>query len=86
MQVQNSDAEAAMEWVFAHMEDPGFNDPLDPPAATEPARELPAAAANTEGGVDAEALSNLTAMGFDNTAAAAALKVCFGDMHVTKLA
>jgi hypothetical protein len=22
-----------MEWVFAHMEDPDFNDPLPPPAA-----------------------------------------------------
>jgi ubiquitin carboxyl-terminal hydrolase 5/13 len=29
--VNNSDAEAAMNWVFAHMEDPDFN---DPPAAT----------------------------------------------------
>jgi hypothetical protein len=29
----NNNAEAAMEWVFAHMEDPDFNDPLPPPAA-----------------------------------------------------
>jgi uncharacterized UBP type Zn finger protein len=28
----NAGADAAMEWVFAHMEEPGFNDPL--PAAT----------------------------------------------------
>eukprot|EP00976_Prorocentrum_cordatum_P064603 1177557-Prorocentrum_minimum.AAC.6 len=27
----NSSAEASMEWVFAHMEDPDFNDPLPPP-------------------------------------------------------
>jgi hypothetical protein len=26
----NSGSEAAMEWVFAHMEDPDFNDPLPP--------------------------------------------------------
>jgi hypothetical protein len=33
----NNNAEAAMEWVFSHMEDPGFNDPLPPAAAAAPA-------------------------------------------------
>jgi hypothetical protein len=35
--IGNNNAEAAMEWVFAHMEDPDFNDPLPPPAAAAPA-------------------------------------------------
>jgi hypothetical protein len=29
----NNSAEAATDWVFAHMDDPDFNDPLPPPAA-----------------------------------------------------
>ena len=35
--VKNVSGEAAMEWVFAHMEDADFNDPLPPPGASEPA-------------------------------------------------
>jgi hypothetical protein len=33
----NNNAEAAMEWVFGHMEDPDFNDPL--PAAAPAAAQ-----------------------------------------------
>jgi ubiquitin carboxyl-terminal hydrolase 5/13 len=28
---RNAGSEAAMEWVFSHMEDPDFNDPIVPP-------------------------------------------------------
>lgn len=42
--VKNSNAEAAMEWVFAHMEDPDFNEPLPAPPPA------PAAAAGGGGG------------------------------------
>merc|ERR1719272_1035041 len=50
--VKNSSGEAAMEWVFAHMEDPDFNDPLPPPGAPEPAA------------ADAGSIEMLSAMGF----------------------
>jgi hypothetical protein len=67
----NNNAEAAMEWVFSHMEDPDFNDPLpDPdPDPVAAAAAPPAAAA----AVDPEKLSMLTAMGFEVDAAEAAL-------------
>jgi len=32
----NTGPEPAMEWVFAHMEDPDFNDPIPPPDAAPP--------------------------------------------------
>jgi ubiquitin carboxyl-terminal hydrolase 5/13 len=69
-----------MEWVFSHMEDPNFNDPLpDPAAATAaaaPAAAAPAAAAAAA--VDPEKLSMLTAMGFESEAAEAALTATGG--------
>ena len=45
MATGNNNAEAAMEWVFGHMEDPDFNDPLPDPAAAAPAAAAAAAAA-----------------------------------------
>jgi ubiquitin carboxyl-terminal hydrolase 5/13 len=30
--VNNSDAETAMNWIFEHMEDPNFNEPIAPPS------------------------------------------------------
>jgi hypothetical protein len=61
-----------MEWVFSHMGDADFNDPLPEPAA--------AAAAPPAGGQqqqqqqqDPEKVSMLTAMGFEGEAAEAAL-------------
>lgn len=47
--------QAAMEWVFAHMEDADFNEPLPPAGAAN-------ATAGTE--VDAGAIETLAAMGF----------------------
>jgi len=63
--VSNSGAEAAMEWVFSHGEDPDFNDPL--PAAT------PVAAA---GGftADPESVAVVMSMGFEAKYAELALK------------
>ena len=54
----DSGAEAAMEWVFAHMGDADFNDPLPAPGAA------PAAAAAGPAAPSPETLSMLTAMGF----------------------
>ncbi len=71
--VGNSHSEAAMEWVFSHMEDPDFNDPLPDPAA--------AAATGSGGGgggdddADAESVAMLEGMGFNSQQAKAALKV-----------
>lgn len=56
--VQNAGAEASMDWVLSHMEDPDFNDPLPGANAAEP----------TEGSAsykaDPEAVSMLSSMGF----------------------
>ena len=77
--------EGAMEWVLAHMEDPGFNDPV-PPAAPPPGE---AAAAGAEGGgrrtpleeADPESVTMLQGMGFEERQAAAALKACGGSLE-----
>lgn len=47
--VNNSGAEAAMEWLLTHMEDPDFNDPIPAPAQANAAQ--PAAAAAAEAGM-----------------------------------
>ncbi|KAJ1407012.1 hypothetical protein B484DRAFT_456680 [Ochromonadaceae sp. CCMP2298] len=61
----NADAEVAMNWVMEHMEDEDFNSP--PPAAG-------ADAAADAGGVNAEAVAMLGAMGYSDAQTAAALK------------
>ncbi|KAG7381586.1 Ubiquitin carboxyl-terminal hydrolase 13 [Phytophthora pseudosyringae] len=65
MATGNSNAEAAMEWIFSHMEDPDFN---DPPA---PAGAAPKAEGDS---VNMEHVSNLMAMGFAEPHAKCALK------------
>merc|ERR1712146_581768 len=55
--VKNSDAAAATEWIFQHMDDPDLNDPLPTP---EPQK-------NNDGkkmDFDAEVVSNLSMLGF----------------------
>lgn len=72
---KNSGAEASMEWVFAHMGDPDFNDPpIEDP--------LPAAdSASAAGSVSAADVGNLTAMGFTDAQATAALKSTGGSLE-----
>jgi ubiquitin carboxyl-terminal hydrolase 5/13 len=69
----NSNAEACMEWVFAHMEDADFNDPI--------VAEAPSAAVESGVAVDAEAISTLSAMGFTADQAAVALKATAGNVE-----
>lgn len=57
------DAEAAMNWVFAHMDDPNFNDPPEPVAATKSATPS----------VDTDAVMMLSSMGYNENQATAAL-------------
>ena len=71
--VQNASAEASMEWVLSHMEDPGFNDPLEAPAA---APEASTAAPAAEHSADPEALGMLQAMGFLEQQAGHARLLC----------
>jgi len=73
--VQNSNAEAAMEWVFAHMEDADFNDPLPPPGAAG------GAGANGAAEPDAGAVETLASMGFSPEHAKGALIVTKGDLE-----
>lgn len=68
----NSDANAAMEWLFQHMEDPDIDVPLD----------LGGAAAGGGGaGPTPEQLEMLAAMGFGAPQARKALKETGGDME-----
>ena len=60
---KNSTAEAAMEWVFAHMEDPDFNEPLPPPGAAAGGTDAPRGAGGG-GAPDPEAIAMLGGMGF----------------------
>ncbi len=75
--MQNAGAEAAMEWVLQHMEDPDFNDPLPDPAASTPAPSTPAGAGVAPAAANPESVAMLTSMGFNDTQAAAALQVSF---------
>jgi ubiquitin carboxyl-terminal hydrolase 5/13 len=59
----NTSAEASMEWVFSHMEDPDFNDPLPPPAPVAAAAPVSGTAA-AEQVADPESVAMLTSMGF----------------------
>mmetsp|Transcript_14362 Transcript_14362/g.21525 ORF Transcript_14362/g.21525 Transcript_14362/m.21525 type:complete len:869 (-) Transcript_14362:55-2661(-) len=61
----NTDADAAMGWVFAHMEDPDFN---DPPASAERCNSASSPA------VDANSLAMLTSFGYTEKQCMAALK------------
>jgi len=78
--VNNSNAEAATEWVFAHMGDSDFNDPLpDPSAAAAPAAAATGAAAGAAAGgspvdaCDEVAIATLSSFGFTTEQAQAAL-------------
>eukprot|EP00180_Rhodochaete_pulchella_P002060 Plantae.Rhodophyta-Rhodochaete_pulchella.ctg3104.p2 GENE.Plantae.Rhodophyta-Rhodochaete_pulchella.ctg3104~~Plantae.Rhodophyta-Rhodochaete_pulchella.ctg3104.p2 ORF type:complete len:363 (-),score=64.39 Plantae.Rhodophyta-Rhodochaete_pulchella.ctg3104:843-1931(-) len=65
----NTNAEASMEWVFAHMNDADFNDPLPAPKAKDVF--VPAA----------DSLSMLSSMGFSERHATGALKACDGNLE-----
>ena len=80
--VQNAGVETSMEWVFAHMEDADFNDPLpDPEAAAAATAGSGHGAGGGAGGgggsskADPEAVGQLSAMGFTDVQASAALQV-----------
>jgi ubiquitin carboxyl-terminal hydrolase 5/13 len=64
----NAGAEVAMEWVFAHSEDPDFNDP--PVTKADSSKNE-----NKTNCVSAEALSQLESMGFSSAASRTALRV-----------
>jgi len=85
-----NNTEAAMEWVFAHMEDPDFNEPLQSPlmaAAADAAMPssgappAPAAAAAAAAAADPESIMTLSSMGFSEAHASAALGACSGNME-----
>eukprot|EP01006_Ploeotia_vitrea_P016431 TRINITY_DN47089_c0_g1_i1.p1 TRINITY_DN47089_c0_g1~~TRINITY_DN47089_c0_g1_i1.p1 ORF type:complete len:879 (-),score=519.81 TRINITY_DN47089_c0_g1_i1:96-2732(-) len=68
----NVNADVAMNWVFAHMEDPDFN---DPPEAASAASSSAASA-----GVDEASVASLVSMGFESKHAVKALKATGGDV------
>ena len=71
---KNAGAEPAMEWVFAHMEDADFNEPLPPPEA----------AGGGGGGAappDPEAIAMLGGMGFTEHQATGALTATQGNLE-----
>lgn len=70
----NSDANAAMEWLFAHMEDPDIDTPLDLGATG-------GGSAGAGAGPSPEQIEMLTSMGFDVPKAKKALKETGGDME-----
>ncbi|KAI0562705.1 Ubiquitinyl hydrolase [Gracilaria domingensis] len=72
----NESAEASMEWVFAHMGDPDFNDP--PITETIANGDTNTAAASE---FPAESVSTLSAMGFNEAQARAALRATGGSLE-----
>lgn len=72
----NSDANAAMEWLFAHMEDADIDVPLDLSGGG-----AGVGGAGTGAGASAEQIEMLGAMGFEPAKAKKALKETGGDME-----
>jgi ubiquitin carboxyl-terminal hydrolase 5/13 len=70
----NEDAEAASNWLFAHMEDPDIDTPVDFNAGSASAKGAPAT-------IDPEQIEMLGAMGFNAPQARQALKETGGDME-----
>lgn len=70
----NANAEDAMNWIFAHMDDPGIDDPFD---LTEGADEPSLKKANTE------AIESLVAMGFSSNLAKKALYLNKNDVNAS---
>lgn len=73
----NADAETAMNWVFAHMEDPGFNDPWEatPAGGGAPASgSAGGSSGSAEVQYDPEQVLMLTSMGFSEDQVKFALK------------
>lgn len=71
----NEDAEAASNWLFAHMEDPDIDTPVDFNAGSgSRGNAVPAA-------IDPQKIENLGAMGFSAPQARQALKETGGDME-----
>ena len=73
--------EAAMEYLLAHMEDEGFNDPYVPQAAAAAAAPATAAASSAASSVDPAAVSMLCDMGFDPERASYALSTTSGNLE-----
>jgi ubiquitin carboxyl-terminal hydrolase 5/13 len=71
----NEDPEAASNWLFAHMEDPDIDDPVD----FNPSSGSGGGAASAA--IDPEKIENLGAMGFSAPQARQALKETGGDME-----
>lgn len=69
----NSDANAAMEWIFSHMEDPDIDEPLNLTSS--------AGAGTDTGAADPEKIEMLGAMGFGAPQAKKALKETGGDVE-----
>ncbi|KAI1262600.1 hypothetical protein F5Y18DRAFT_146776 [Xylariaceae sp. FL1019] len=67
----NSDANAAMEWLFAHMEDADIDEPV----------QVEAAAGGSSGADDPEKIAMFLAMGFSKPQARKGLKETGGDME-----
>ena len=71
----NADADTAMQWVFAHMEDADFNDPPAAPAAAMDVGPVPAA------GVSQDSIDMLMNYGFSAVQCEVALKSTDGNME-----
>jgi len=66
----NSDADAAMDWLFAHMEDPSIDEPLNLESSS-----------STSVLLDPESVEMLSSMGFTNPQARKALKETSGNIE-----
>ena len=71
----NSDAEAAMNWLFSHMEDPDIDIPIDLSGSSG------ATAGSSAAGVSQESMDTLGAMGISAPQARKALKETSGDVN-----
>ena len=72
--MNNASAEACMEWIFQHMEDADFNDPIQP---AEPAK----GGGGAGGSQDPAAIAMLSSMGFTERQSAGALDACQGSVE-----
>lgn len=73
----NSNAEDAMNWIFAHMDDPDIDSPFDASAVSQAA----SATTSSSDGPSAEMIENISAMGFSQQLAKKALILTGNDAN-----
>ncbi|MGH0119087.1 UNVERIFIED_CONTAM: hypothetical protein FKN15_031420 [Acipenser sinensis] len=81
----NTGAEAAMNWVMTHMDDPDFSAPLVLPGFSPAPTDMPTPQGTPDPPPSEEHLATIISMGFSRDQASRALRATMGDLLCTAL-